>query len=132
MSSSNYELPWTENMIRTLDVSVAVEQGQLLAITGILATKGTTSASTGRKAYYIAGADLTSAGGRIGVYQNAVVYNSVTAAGTVGDLVYLGAAGAYTLAEPTSGDSDIIQPIGIIRPDLRAQINLENTTATVL
>lgn len=131
MSSENYEIPWSEGKIRTLDVTETVEQGQLLNATGILATKGTDSAGTGRKAHYIAGASITSAG-RLGAYQNSVVGTASIALGTAGDPVYLGADGNYTLVTPLVGDSDILQTIGFVRPDGRAQINLESNTATVL
>jgi hypothetical protein len=131
MSSSTYKIPWTEGKIRSIDVSVTVEQGQLIDAAGVLATKGDTDADSGKKARYIAAASVTTSG-RIGVYQNAVVDVASFASGTAGDDIYLGAAGTYTLVAPLVGDSDISQVIGFLRPDLRGQINLENTTATVL
>lgn len=128
MSSTNYEIPWSEGKIRTLDIVCNVEQGQLLNISGCLA-----DASKGIKAHYIACASISGGlcgckdsrlGGRIGVFQNSVVSNMVIASGRAGDDVYLGDDGGYTLDRPLSG---IVQIVGVVRPDRRAQINLECT-----
>jgi hypothetical protein len=131
MSGSTYEIPWAQGANPHIDITVTVEQGQLLDGTGILATKGTTGAGTGRPARYIAAVDGVS-GDRIGVYTDAVIANATIAAGSAGATIYLGANGTYTLATPVAGDSDIIQSIGFVRPDLRGQINLQGASPAVL
>jgi hypothetical protein len=133
MSGTTYGIPWsvTNGQNPTIDITVTVEQGQLLDGTGILATKGTATADTGRPARYIASVDGVS-GDRVGVLTEAVIDNATIAAGTAGATIYLGAAGAYTLAAPVAGDSDIIQSIGFVRPDLRGHIWLQGANPTIL